>query len=212
MARVLAHEMMNSLTPIVSVSESLASHIERANLPGRDIPDAIEAIKRRSVGLLDFVERYRQASDLPKPVLSAVRLGEFLAGLEALMFSRFREKGVEFRSQVSNPDREIAADSALLTHALINLLTNAIEAVSSVAQPAVELRIEATDEAVVIAVGDNGPGIRDDEREQIFVPFHTTKQGGSGIGLSLARQIAIAHGGRLEVQPNNPGCLFLLTI
>jgi signal transduction histidine kinase len=125
---------------------------------------------------------------------------------------RFREKGVDFRSTVSNPDREIAADSGLLTHALINLLTNAIEAVSSVAQPAVELRVEVTDDAVVFAVRDNGPGIRDDEREQIFVPFHTTKPGGSGIGLSLARQIAIAHGGKLEVQPNYPGCVFLLTL
>jgi len=213
LTRVLAHEMMNSLTPIVSVSESLASHIERARLPGSDIPDAIEAIRRRSVGLLDFVQRYRQASDLPKPVLNAVRLGEFVAGLDGLMVSRFREKGVDFQSAVSNPDREIAADSELLTHALINLLTNAIEAVSSVAQPAVELHVESNDDSVVIAVRDNGPGIRDDEREQIFVPFHTTKPGGSGIGLSLARQIAIAHGGKLEVQPNTQsGCVFLLTL
>ena len=141
-----------------------------------------------------------------------MRLGEFVAGLDALMVSRFREKGINFQSAVPNPDREIAADSELLNHALINLLTNAIEAVSSVAQPAVELRIEAADDAVVIAVSDNGPGIRDDEREQIFVPFHTTKPGGSGIGLSLARQIAIAHGGKLEVQPSYPGCVFLLTI
>jgi signal transduction histidine kinase len=212
MASVLAHEMMNSLTPIVSVSESLASHIERARLPGSDILDAIEAIRRRSLGLLDFVQRYRQASDLPKPVLNRVRLGELVAGLDALMVSRFREKSIDFQSVVSNPDREIAADAELLNHALINLLTNAIEAVSSVVQPAVELRVEAADDAVVFAVRDNGPGIRDDEREQIFVPFHTTKPSGAGIGLSLARQIAIAHGGRLEVEPTYPGCVFLLTI
>ena len=128
------------------------------------------------------------------------------------MVSRFQEKGVGFRSTVSDPDHLIAADSGLLTHALINLLTNAIEAVSSVAQPAVELNVESADDRVVIAVRDNGPGIPDDEREQIFVPFHTTKPGGSGIGLSVARQIAIAHGGKLEVQPGNPGCVFLITL
>jgi two-component system nitrogen regulation sensor histidine kinase NtrY len=212
MTRVLAHEMMNSLTPIVSVSESLASHVERARLPGNEIPDAIEAIRRRSVGLLDFVQRYRQTSDLPKPELKALRLGEFVARLDALMVSRFREKRIEFRSTVSSPDHQIVADSELLNHALINLLTNAIEAVASVVQPAVELCVESTDNAVVFAVRDNGPGIRDDEREQIFVPFHTTKLGGAGIGLSLARQIAIAHGGQLAVQSSNPGCVFLLTI
>jgi two-component system, NtrC family, nitrogen regulation sensor histidine kinase NtrY len=212
MARVLAHEMMNSLTPIVSVSESLASHIKRARLPGNDIPDAIEAIRRRSLGLLDFVQRYRQASELPKPELKAVKLRELVAGLDALMVRHFQERGVEFQSAVSNPDREIAVDSELLTHALINLLTNAIEAVSAVVQPTVALRVESTEDAVVFAVRDNGPGIRDDERDQIFVPFHTTKPGGAGIGLSLARQIAIAHGGKLEVQPTDPGCVFLLTI
>lgn len=213
MTRVLAHEMMNSLTPIVSVSESLASHIERARIPGSDIPDAIDAIRRRGIGLLDFVHRYRQASELPRPVLKPVKLGELFAGLDALMASRFREKGIDYRSTVSDPAREIMADAELLTHALINLLTNAIEAVSSVAQPVIEVSVDASAEAVVIAVRDNGPGIPDDECEQVFVPFHTTKPGGSGIGLSLARQIAIAHGGKLEVQPGRrPGCVFLLTL
>lgn len=212
MARVLAHEMMNSLTPIVSVSESLALHIERAKLPGSDIPDAIEAVRRRSMGLINFVQRYRQASEIPNPVLGDVKLGELVAGLDTLMSSRFQEKGVKFLSIISDTDCEITADSALLTHALINLLTNAIEAVSTIPQPAVELRVEVAGDAVVISVSDNGPGIRDDEREQIFVPFYTTKASGSGIGLSLAQQIAIAHGGKLEVRNRYPGCVFLFTL
>ena len=212
MTRVLAHEMMNSLTPILSVSESLASHIERAQLPGGDIADAIDAIRRRGAGLLEFVQRYRQSSDLPSPVLKPVKVGELLAETDALMASRFREKGITYRSAVSHPTREIAADAGLLTHALINLLTNAIEAVADVAQPTVEVSVDASGESVIITVRDNGPGIREEDREQVFVPFHTTKPGGSGIGLSLARQIAISHGGRLEVFDSHPGCAFVLTL
>ena len=212
MTRVLAHEMMNSLTPILSVSESLASHIERAQLPGGDIADAIDAIRRRGAGLLEFVQRYRQSSDFPSPVLKPVKVGNLLAETDALMASRFREKGIAYRSVVSHPTREIAADAGLLTHALINLLTNAIEAVTDVAQPAIEVTVDVSAELVVITVRDNGPGIRAEEREQVFVPFHTTKPGGSGIGLSLARQIAIAHGGKLEVFDGEPGCAFVLTL
>jgi two-component system, NtrC family, nitrogen regulation sensor histidine kinase NtrY len=216
MTRVLAHEMMNSLTPIVSLSESLAALVQRAprsDLVASDIPAAIDALRRRSAGLLDFVQRYRQMSDLPIPVMTPIRLGTFLSELNTLMSSRFSEQGISFSCAPADPDLVVNADRDLLWHAVINLLTNASEAVASVARPVVELSCGRTEDALWLAVRDNGAGIDDAQREQIFVPFYTTKPGGSGVGLSLARQIAVAHGGKLEVKPNFPaGCEFRLTL
>jgi len=198
----------------VSLSESLESLLRRApaETTGGEMPEAVEAIRRCSAGLLNFVQRYRQMSDLPKPVLQPVRVREFVTTLNTLMSGRFAERGIAYRAAPPDADLVVDADVDLLSHAFINLLTNALEAVTAVGQPEVELACRRIDDAIVFSVRDNGPGVHDDEREQIFVPFHTTKLGGSGIGLSLARQIAIAHGGKLEVSAPRSGCEFVLTL
>ena len=202
MTRVLSHEMMNSLTPIVSLSESLPG------LTGEDRDAAMQTIARRSRHLMNFVERYRQIADLPPPQLLPLSLTAFAADIDALM--RAHLKGVAW--QCSTEEGSVAADSDLLSQAMINLLRNAAEAAEASASPSVSLAIHHTDAEVHFCVRDNGPGIAAEHLPEIFVPFFTTKQGGSGIGLTLARQIALAHGGRIIVTTTDRGAIFTLAL
>jgi len=211
MARVLAHEMMNSLTPIASLSESL-EHLLRDAGGGREVPGqeqelaaALEAIKRRSVGLMNFVERYRAVAELPEPARQAIPVREFLARIEKLMSATFRERQIDFSSRVVPPELTLDADPELIEQALINLLRNAVDAVAQVPSPQVAVEIQASDDAVTLAVEDNGRGLPDEVASRVLTPFFTTKPGGSGIGLNVARHVALAHGGQLDVRRGTTG-------
>jgi len=217
MAHVLAHEMMNSLTPIGSLSESLEPLLRdtlaaRASA-GSEILDALEAIRRRSAGLIDFVERYRAVADLPHPRAQHVQLEELLGGVSRLLSARLAQKGIVYQADLDPPHLSLHADPQLLEQAVINLLRNAIDAVSGAREPAIQVTCRIGEDQVSIGIADNGCGIPENGRDQVFVPFFTTKPGGSGIGLSLARQIALAHGGRLELSANRPvGSVFTLVL
>ncbi len=214
LVRILAHEMMNSLTPIASLAESLKPLVSVPdNDAGNDVAGAIDAIARRSTGLMSFVERYRQMADLPAVQPRQIRLAELLGRIDRVMSATMADSGVSYASTVEPPELMLHADPDLLEQALINVIHNAAEAVAGTEAPRVEVRAIANGESIAIRVADNGPGLDDTQLDRIFVPFFTTKQGGSGIGLSLARQIALAHRGRLEVSANVPrGAVFVLTI
>jgi two-component system nitrogen regulation sensor histidine kinase NtrY len=221
MVHVLAHEMMNSLTPISSLSESLEMLLRGRGgaeaLNGEsmtdDIAGALEAIKRRSLGLMDFVERYRTVAELPAPKLQHVRMDQFLPGIHRLLAPALRDRHVAYRHTIEPENLAFYADPQLLEQAVINLLRNAADAVADAEQPQIDVTCRLRDGQMTMAIADNGRGIPENRRDQIFVPFFTTKPGGSGIGLNLARHIALGHGGQLDVRANQPsGTVFTLIL
>jgi two-component system nitrogen regulation sensor histidine kinase NtrY len=212
LVRVLAHEMMNSLTPIVSLADSIALRL-REEGAAADLAQATEAISRRGAGLMAFVGRYRQLADLPPPAKSRLKLAELVARIDLLMAPLMAAGGVAYASRLDPPGLRIVADPDLLEQALINLLKNALDAVAGRPGAAVALSARLTETELVIVVEDNGPGLPDGDAEAVFVPFFTTKPGGSGVGLTLSRQIALAHGGRIEYAPRPPhGAVFRLVL
>jgi two-component system nitrogen regulation sensor histidine kinase NtrY len=211
MARVLAHEMMNSLTPIASLSESLDALL-RAGGRTEEVAAALEAIRRRSLGLMRFVERYREVAELPEPLLQPLPLKSVLEGVERLLAPALEQGHVDYASTVSPPDLTVQGDPDLLEQALINLLHNAAEAVRGRPGARIEVSCGLETGLCFIDVADNGPGLTAAAREQIFVPFFTTRAGGSGIGLSLARRIALCHGGQITVRSSPQGSVFRLTL
>jgi nitrogen fixation/metabolism regulation signal transduction histidine kinase len=210
MSRVLSHEIMNSLTPIASLSESVAGLL-RGEGARPDLAEAAETIGRRSRHLMDFVDRYRQIADLPAPRPQAIALKRFVADLDALAGAQMSGQGITYRSEIAAGLAELRADPELLAQALINLLRNAAEAAGKGGAVALSCLDHGGD--IVFHVRDNGPGLSDEQLEDIFVPFFTTKPGGRGIGLTLARQIALAHGGDIEARRAAPqGMVFSMKL
>jgi two-component system nitrogen regulation sensor histidine kinase NtrY len=205
MTRVLSHEMMNSLTPISSLSESLPNLVRNRGDSDKEIVEAVETIGRRSRHLMNFVERYRQVASLPEPECRPIALAEFIADLDGLMRPIFAAQRISYTSSLSAQDLTVQADSELLNQAILNLLHNAVDAVTNTNHPMISLSCNQTGNDIIFSVNDNGPGIARDRLEEIFVPFFSTKPEGSGIGLTLSRQIAQAHGGRIEAIPRPGG-------
>lgn len=200
LVRILAHEMMNSLTPITSLSESLLHRLQvgGAEMEQGDLRDAIEVISRRSLGLMGFVERYRRVAQVETGAKTSVRPSDLVAQLDGLVSPMMAAAAINYASQVGPEAQGIQVDIDLLEQALLNLLINARDAVQGRANPQIRLACATDENWLTFSVLDNGPGLHDSE--VAFVPFYTTKPNGSGIGLTLARQIAAAHGGRLDYQ------------
>jgi two-component system nitrogen regulation sensor histidine kinase NtrY len=220
LVRVLAHEMMNSLTPVASLAgtaESLVAEL-KAEMVGPPVPaldeltEAMAAIARRSAGLMRFVDGYRRFAEPPQPVRRPVGLAEAFGRVRALMQASPAGAGVDLVLAVEPPNLALEADPDLFDQALINLVKNAFEAVAGGDRPRVVLAAALdTRGRVAVTVEDNGPGLAPDQAERIFVPFFTTKPSGSGIGLSIVRQIMVAHGGMVEPVPCGTGATFRLT-
>lgn len=207
LTRVLTHEIMNSVTPIASLAATASDLLRDSNGDGAapastdGVAEALRVIERRCDGLIHFVEAYRSLARLPKPQFRIVKAGDLLGDIHALLRATGTERGVDLRLTVEPPDLELVADPELLEQALVNVVLNAIQAVEG--RPGARVRLRARSGPFgrpVVEVTDNGPGLLPEVREAVFVPFFTTKPGGSGIGLSLARQIVRLHGGTLTVR------------
>jgi signal transduction histidine kinase len=162
---------------------------------------------------MDFVERYRAIAELPAPRPQPVSMARFLSDIERLLAATFLEKGIVYHACVEPDDTTVTADPQLLEQAVINLLRNAADAISDVRPARIDVSCSMSEDIICLEIADNGCGVPEANRDQVFVPFFTTKAGGSGIGLNLARQIALAHGGQLAFRPNEPrGSVFTLTL
>ncbi|MDE5794585.1 MAG: ATP-binding protein [Muribaculaceae bacterium] len=201
--RVLTHEIMNSLSPIISLSDMLTETNRQLD---EDSALALSAINRRSKGLLKFVENYRKLSRLSQPHLEWVRIGDIFEGLHAL----FPESFIEF--QIEDPDIQLQLDRHQMEQVLINLIKNAVEAVEENPSVTVSTKADHPNHRFMISVADNGCGISPDAADSIFLPFFTTKSGGSGIGLSLSRQIVSMHGGSISFDTTSTGTTFTITL
>lgn len=210
LVRILAHEMMNSLTPIASLSESLLRRVEGGGVDEHLLSEAMEIISRRSAGLMTFVERYRRVAEVLPGAMTEVSARDVVARLDRLVAPMMAAAGVRYVCTGAPTDAAVEVDADLLEQALLNLLINARDAAIGRPEPKVSFGCMAHDAGVGFVVSDCGPGLADPEAA--FVPFYTTKPQGSGIGLTLARQIATAHGGRLDYQRENESTTFVLQI
>ncbi len=207
--RVLTHEIMNSVTPITSLATTAGELLaERgdASAAGRseailDARDAVDTIARRSAGLTRFVDSYRRLTRVPSPRVRRFRVAELFERLAQLMTGRLDERGIALRRVVAPRSLALDADGELLEQALINLLRNAGDALRDAADPAIELRGALGPRGrVVISVTDNGHGMEQSVIDSAFIPFFTTKRDGSGVGLSLVRQIVRLHHGAVVIE------------
>ena len=195
LVRVLTHEIMNSLTPIISLSDTLTEGMKDDTLSQDDITQALLAINRRSSGLLHFVENYRKLQHISAPQYTDITLGELISDLKQLFPAPYLHFYIEDTEQVLHIDR------SQIEQLLINLLKNAEEAVKDNEDKNISItaKAETSQRIIIIRVKDNGCGIMPEVLDRIFIPFFSTKPGGSGIGLSVCRQIASLHGGTITV-------------
>lgn len=198
---ILSHEIMNSVTPIASLSQSAAALVKsREEEDGlEDVAQALEVIQKRSSGLLKFTENYRKLTKIPQVSLQTIELEPFFKQIEAL-FRPTVPSNIQLDFRFFRPNLQLVGDPVLLEQVLINLVKNAIEAVQQLRDGKVLVMADRDEQLrTLIKISDNGEGIPVTNLEQIFVPFFTTKPEGSGIGLSLARQIMRQHQGDIQV-------------
>jgi nitrogen fixation/metabolism regulation signal transduction histidine kinase len=210
--RVLTHEIMNSVTPIISLSSTASTLLEEAenkiktshNCNAEDLEDvtgALNTILRRSKGLLHFVDDYRNLTRIPTPNFQSVKVSELFKRIQKLFIDQFDDKNIKFSYSVEPNDLEVAADSDLIEQVIINLILNSINAISTTDSPEIKLISKIDNRgSILIQIWDNGKGIPEELYDKIFIPFFTTRKEGSGIGLSLSKQIMRAHKGSITVR------------
>ena len=215
---VMTHEIMNSVAPISSLADTLKNRLQETLHTGatsedfEDLEAGFSTIKRRSEGLLKFAETYRNLNKITTLQLKTVCVKDLFANLDRLMQPSMAQKNIRLETDLKDPDICLQADPNLLDQVLINLLVNAIEATKE--RPDAKILLSAytaSDKKIIIKVTDNGSGMSKEVQEKIFIPFFSTKKQGSGIGLSLCKQIIMLHKGSIQVQSaEGVGTAFLL--
>lgn len=197
---VMTHEMRNSMTPVVALSDDMKAHPEKYQ--GEVLDDALDLISEQSSSIQRFLDAYAQLTHLPAPCMEDVAVSRFIGNISDVMRFELSERGMrdDLISYTMGADMSIRIDCDLMRQVIVNLLRNALDAVADRGDEArVELSVTLSDGAPYIRITDNGCGMPSEVMENLFQPFFTTKRGGSGIGLYLARQIVFLHGGDLKV-------------
>ena len=198
--RVLTHEIMNTVAPISSLSDALAKSMDKNGHSELDVKAGLETISDSSKNLIDFVQTYRQLSGVARPIKKALVLQDLMNQVISLNSEFVSSNGAVCTYHPLEPDLMIYADEGQISQIFINLIKNAVQA------EAKQIRITAklgADDEVIIQVANDGKPIPVSSQEQIFIPFYTTKKEGSGIGLSLSRQIMRNHNGSIELLQSN---------
>jgi len=222
--RVLTHEIMNSITPIASLSSTLEIMLKGITEEGNvkedldldsvlEIQQALQTINKRSTGLLHFVNTYRNLTRIPKPNFKIFPVKELFNNIHLLMEEELDESKINFVTRIDPDNLMVSADEQLIEQVIINLIRNSVHAMDNNPNPTIELKAFYNKRSrVTIQVADNGTGILPEVLDKIFIPFFTTKQSGSGIGLSLSRQILRLHNGTISAHSvPNQETVFTLT-
>ncbi|MEQ9263078.1 MAG: ATP-binding protein [Owenweeksia sp.] len=209
--RILAHEVMNSVTPISSLSETVHKMLTTSEGQAidaedftaeriRDIREAMGTVVRRSRGMLNFVEEYRKLTKLPAPHLEVFSVKELLEEVTALMRPQAEKAGVELLTELSQAKLALRADRKMIEQVLINLISNSMYALEGCENAKVEMRASIAEDHTFIEVKDNGKGIPESILASVFIPFFSTRKNGSGIGLTLSKNIMKLHNGSITAQ------------
>jgi nitrogen fixation/metabolism regulation signal transduction histidine kinase len=207
--RILTHEIMNSVSPITLTSSGIIQVLEKEGKP-REIDEidrgtldrvllGLQAIRKRSKGLASFVENYNAINHLPQPLLTLIPVSGLFSQVEVIMKEELLKNQVQLELIVAPSSLVLHADERLISQVLINLIRNAMQAMEGIPKKQIKLSAFQADEQVRISVTDNGKGISTELLDSVFVPFYTTREKGSGIGLSLSREIMKQHGGGIRV-------------
>ncbi|WP_291908136.1 ATP-binding protein [Chitinophaga sp. CB10] len=223
LTKILRHEIMNSVTPIVSLIGTMQEIVAVDIAPGAsnaegiaDLQEALDTVESRSKGIMNFVNAYRDYTALPQPQFTVVNIRSLVTAVANLFQADLKQAGIHFSLEINIQQTEIHADTSQLQMVLINLVKNAMDALEHTPNPAISMRVYQPGTGVLhIEVTDNGPGIDEEAMEKIFIPFFTTKKKGSGIGLSLSQQIIQLHGGQLRAgspSANGNGSTFFIIL
>lgn len=223
LTKILRHEIMNSVTPIVSLIGTMQEIVDLDIAPGTenqegitDLREALQTVESRSKGIMNFVNAYRDYTTLPQPQFTSVNIKSLVTSVSSLFQADMKLADISFQLEIDAENVEIHADISQLQMVLINLVKNAMDALEHTPHAAISMKVYLNNiQQVCIEITDNGPGIDTDAMNKIFIPFFTTKKKGSGIGLSLSQQIIQMHGGQLKVLSpgiNGNGSTFLILL
>ncbi|MEM7083960.1 MAG: ATP-binding protein [Pseudomonadota bacterium] len=201
MAQVLAHEIMNSLTPVASLADTARELLKSDDENKRaQAQDAIATVAHRAESLMHFVQGYRRFSRLPEPVLETINAETLLHAMVSVIEAEAETAGITLSISAPSSGVQLRADRHQLEQVVINVLHNAMAAVADAETPTIQLACSISRQGrPTIEISDNGPGIPPELRERVFVPYYSTRDDGSGVGLALTRQVMIAHGGTASI-------------
>ncbi len=222
--RILTHEIMNSATPLTSLTDTILMLLENQNGLQKnlneiseenikDVRTSVNTIKKRTEGILQFVEAYRKLTDIPHPEFEKIRISDLIDSALALLAPEFKKRNIISKITIVPENLQLRCDKTLLEQVLINFLTNSMYSMEKQINPMIKVNTSESGSKAMIQVEDNGKGIEAEVLKKIFIPFFSTRDGGSGIGLSFSKFVILQHGGRIKVESEvNKGTLFTIEL